>query len=417
MNQTADRDPDRLARLALATLVEPGNRELGQLVRAIGPVSALGRAMAVAQGRSADGPISDLLSGTIVARCAAANVPVSGKGAVTLAERAMERANRLGVRIVIPEDAEWPTRVEDLVRISRSGGSAIDRDTDPPICLWARGVGAVADVLERSVALVGARAATDYGVHVAADLAHDLAVREWTVVSGGAFGVDAAAHRGALNGGGMTVAVLASGIDRPYPVANASLFERIAEEGLLLSEWPPDSAPHRIRFLTRNRVIAAGTLGPVVVEAAARSGARQTLGRARQLDRQAMAVPGAIVSTMSIGCHLELREPGTRLVTTADEVIEEVGRIGELAPTPRGVVRPHDVLDPLGAQLLDAVLPRRSRTAEEIAAAAGVGGTEARRGLPMLVAAGFVVASERGYRLAPPRTRGDTPGAAGRPPG
>src|SRR5205823_12763981 len=141
-------------------------------------------------------------------------------------------------------------------------------------------------------------------------------------------------------GGGTTVAVLACGIDRPYPAAHTSLFERIADEGLLLSEWPPGAAPHRQRFLIRNRVIAAATRGTVVVEAAIRSGARQTLGRARLLGRAAMAVPGPVTSALSAGCHEELRRLDTRLVTSVAEVLEEVGRIGDdLAPPPVPIQR------------------------------------------------------------------------------
>src|SRR5262249_25147123 len=147
--------------------------------------------------------------------------------------------------------------------------------------------------------------------------------RDWTIVSGGAFGIDATAHRSALTAGGLTVAILACGIDRPYPLSHASLFEQIAEDGLLLTEWPPGAAPHRTRFLTRNRVIAAATRGTVVVEAGFRSGARNTLKHARLLDRPAMVVPGPITSAVSVGCHVELRLPGTILVSKFDEVIEE----------------------------------------------------------------------------------------------
>jgi len=141
------------------------------------------------------------------------------------------------------------------------------------------------------------------------------------------------------------------------------------------------------------------------VEAGSRSGARQTLGRARLLGRAAMAVPGPVTSAMSVGCHAELRQLDTRLVTTASEIIEEVGRIGDdLAPTPRGADRPHDALDPLSSRVLDAVLPRKPRSAEQIAAAAGVSAREARRTLPFLVAGGFVVASDGAYRLSPQPT-------------
>jgi DNA processing protein len=179
------------------------------------------------------------------------------------------------------------------------------------------------------------------------------------------------------------------------------MFDEIGETGLLISEWPFGSAPHRIRFLIRNRVIAALTRGTVVIEAALRSGSRQTLGRARTLGRRPMVIPGPVTSAASRGCHEELRTEGTRLVTGHDQILEEVGRIGEdLAPVHRGPDRPHDTLDPMAAQLLDAVLPRRPRTAEEIAAAAGLTGRDARRTLPVLVTSGFVVEQEHGYRLA-----------------
>jgi DNA processing protein len=161
-------------------------------------------------------------------------------------------------------------------------------------------------------------------------------------------------------------------------------------------------------LLIRNRLIAAATRGTVVVEAAARSGARQTLGRARLLGRATMAVPGPVTSAMSAGCHEELRRIGTRLVTSVPEVLEEVGRIGDdLAPVPLQAARPHDRLDPLTRQVLDAVLPRRARTAEEVAAAAGVTAQEARRTLPFLVSSRFVLAGDDGYRLAPEQAIGE----------
>ena len=410
----------RLARIALGCLAEPGNRELGLLVRQAGPVEALHRLVTglvsprlaeaaqlrLAGGRPGDRP--DAPAGVVAeASHDAADPPVRrGGDPYALAEGLLAAADRLGGRAVTPEDDEWPRRLDDLARISRSrDGRTVERDTDPPHCLWVRGDLPLADACERSVAVVGARAATGYGTYVAAELAHQLADRGWTIVSGGAFGIDAAAHRAALGAGGVTAAVLACGVDRPYPLGHANLFDQIAESGLLISEWPFGSAPYRLRFLVRNRVIAALTRGTVVVEAGGRSGARQTLGRARALGRRAMAVPGPVTSAMSVGCHAELREENTRLVSDVHDVLEEVGRIGDdLAPPRRGPDRPHDGLDPLAAQVLDAVLPRKPRTAEEIAAAAGLSARDARRTLPMLVATGFVTAHEHGYRLTS-RTR------------
>lgn len=394
-----DIDATRTAWTALGYLVEPGNRELGLLVRRVGPVEALARLVG--------GGVSERLRETAAARLTARGRPVDP---ARLAEVATARADRLGARIVTPDCDEWPPQVDDLARISRDGtaNGPLDRDTDPPLCIWVRGGVPLDHAFDRAVAMVGARASSPYGGHVATELAYGLADRTWTVVSGGAYGIDAAAHRAALAAGGVTVAVLACGVDRPYPAGHASLFDRIADEGLLLSEWPPGAAPHRHRFLIRNRLIAAATRGTVVVEAASRSGARQTLGRARLLGRAAMAVPGPVTSAMSVGCHVELRQLETRLVTTASEIIEEVGRIGEdLAPMPRGADRPHDALDPLSYRILDAVLPRKPRSAEQIAAAAGVSAREARRTLPFLLAGGFVVASEGAYRLAA-RTAGST---------
>jgi DNA processing protein len=413
-------ESDRLARIAIAHLVEPGVREVGVLTRRTGAPAALARLV--------DGGVSDRLAGAVAARLAAAPLGVDGTAALQvklaamadIAHAAVEHATRLGVRVVTPLDAEWPSHLGDLARIAQdSAGStgSTTSDTDPPICLWVRGVAALDDALGRSVSIVGARASTSYGDHVAGELAYGLAERDWTVVSGWAFGIDAAAHRAALAAGGLTVAVLACGIDRPYPLAHASLFDRISDDGLLVSEWPPGSAPHRHRFLTRNRVIAAATRGTVVVEAASRSGARQTLGRARRLGRATMVVPGPVTSAMSVGCHVEVRQFDCRLVTNALEVIEEVGAVGELAPEPRGPERPYDALDPIAARVLDAVLPRKARTAEEIAAVAGVGAREGRRAMPLLEAAGFVVRHDDRYRLAPkpgPERR-SRPGGDGAP--
>jgi DNA processing protein len=381
-------DEARLARAALTWLIEPGNRDLYALVTADGPIQTLHRLVA------GDLPSSSL-RGAAEARLRAADPR-------QVASTALARADRLGARLVIPEDDEWPARLDDLGRIDSSDADhRADRDILPPLCLWVRGAWPLVEALDRSVAVVGARAATSYGTHVATDLGFGLAERGWTVVSGGAYGIDAAAHRGALTAGGITVAVLACGVDRPYPASNTGLFDRIAERGLLVSEWPPGAAPFRHRFLIRNRVIAAATKGTVVVEASPRSGAKQTLGRAMRLGRPAMVVPGPVTSAMSVGCHELLREcRHTRLVTGVPHVLEEVGRIGDdLAPIERGPQRPRDDLDATASALLDALPRRRAAGLEEIAAAAGVDLREVMRKLPMLAHLGFVVERDGGYAL------------------
>jgi DNA processing protein len=231
-------DETRLARAALTWLVEPGSRDLHALVTVDGPIRAMRRLVT-----------GDLPPGALRG---AAEARLRTADPWRVASAALAKAQRLGARLVIPEDDEWPARLDDLSRIARTDAEhRADRDILPPLCLWVRGPWPLAEALDRSVAVVGARAATSYGLHVAADFGYGLAERGWTVVSGGAYGIDAAAHRGALTAGGITVAVLACGVDRPYPASNTGLFDRIAERGLLVSEWPPGSAPFRHRFLQR----------------------------------------------------------------------------------------------------------------------------------------------------------------------
>jgi DNA processing protein len=363
---------------------------MGLLAEDHGPIGALDRVLS--------GDIPENLSAITAVRRATAGDPI------TRAREAMERTERIGGRVVIPEDDEWPVQVEDLRRINPNAYRRIERDVYPPLCLWLRGPVRLDDAATRSVAVVGSRASSPYGNHVATELGYGLGERSWTVVSGGAFGIDAQAHRGAMTGGGVTVAVLACGVDRPYPVAHANLFDRIADVGLLLSEWPPGAAPHRHRFLIRNRLIAAMTRGTVVVEASARSGAKQTANRAMLLGRRLMAVPGPVTSAMSVGTHQILRGFGSRLVTNASEVIEEVGRIGDdLATVARGPDRDLDRLDPDIARVLDGVPVRDPAGPAQIASASGVGIREAMRALPLLQAHGFVTETAGRWQLTPRR--------------
>jgi DNA processing protein len=320
-----------------------------------------------------------------------------------LAEATMRRAKRLGARIVVPSDAEWPRRVDELATIELDGLGRVSQDARPPLCIWVRGRWPLGETLERSVAVVGARAATSYGIQVTTGIAFGLADRGWTVVSGGAFGIDAAAHRAALAADGRTVAVLACGVDRPYPSGNSSMFEKIAETGLLISEWPPGSEPLRHRFLVRNRVIAAATAGTVVTEAAARSGATQTMSRVFALQRPAMVVPGPVTSAMSVGCHEMLRSrPDATLVTGLEHVLETVGRMGEYYAEPaRGPEHRRDSLDEESALVLEAVPSAGSAAPEELAARAGLPLRTVLRRLSLLELAGLVERRDGGIALPP----------------
>ncbi|MGC3000636.1 DNA-processing protein DprA, partial [Streptomyces sp. G35A] len=243
-----------------------------------------------------------------------------------------------------------------------------------------------------------ARACTEYGAHVAATLSAGLAERGWVVVSGGAYGVDGAAHRGALGSGGATVAVLACGVDQPYPRGHTGLISRIAEQGLVIGELPPGEHPTPSRFVLRNRVIAALTRGTVVVEAAHRSGSLVTARAARRLGRHVMGVPGPVTSGLSAGVHELLRQEAV-LVTDAAEVVELVGDMGEFAPERRGPVLPRDLLEPGGRQVLAALPARGAARAEDIARGAQTTRDDAVARLYELRALGYVERHGDGWKL------------------
>jgi DNA processing protein len=308
------------------------------------------------------------------------------------------RAELLRVRFVVPGDDEWPDRLDDLdagadtSEPGHAGGS--------PVGLWVKGTVPLAAAVQRAVAVVGARACTPYGEGVAADLASGLGDAGITVVSGGAYGIDAAAHRGALAVDGPTLAVLACGVDVPYPRGNATLFDRLARDHLLVSELPPGAHPTRSRFLTRNRLIAGLAQGVVIVEAAIRSGARNTANWAIQYGRPLMAVPGPIHSALSEAPHLMIRDQQAVLVSSAAEVLELVSPAGQhtLAPR-RGSARPTDHLSPAQLAVVDALPARRAASTDEIALASGLAVGTCLAELADLEDAGLVRADAYGWRL------------------
>ncbi len=314
--------------------------------------------------------------------------------AASLSLASVERlAADTGARFLVPGDDEWPPSLADLAHageIQRRGGE--------PYGLWLRGPGHFADLMRHSVAIVGSRAATAYGTGIAADLAADLAERGVTVVSGGAFGIDAAAHRGALAVGGPSVGVLACGVDVAYPPAHASMFDQLARDHLLVSELPPGAHPTRVRFLARNRLIAAMTQATVVVEAALRSGARNTAGWAAECGRPLMAVPGSVYSRASTGPHLMIRNGQAVLVTNASEVMELISEAGQdTLPLPQGPQRVTDTLSECQLAVFEAVPARRRASVGDIALAAGVSVPVCLAALTELEAAGLVEGDERGW--------------------
>ena len=233
------------------------------------------------------------------------------------AEKWMAAADEVGARFVIPGDEEWPDSLAQLsdVTVGDIGGV--------PAGLWVMGR-SLTDTGSDAVAVAGSRTCTSYGEHTALTLSADLAIAGCTVVSGMAFGIDAAAHRGALGVKGTTVAVVASGLDAPYPAANTELSRRIAERGTLVSEFPPGFRPTRFSFLARNRIIAALTLGTVVCEAAYRSSAVNTAAWATALGRPVMAVPGQITNSLSAAPNRMIRDGSATLVTSADEIRDAI---------------------------------------------------------------------------------------------
>jgi len=372
-------EEDRLARAAWSALVEPGDRVAGALVALVGAARALVWVRRCAQGAAdwslladvAGGPLDGVdrqrLSGA-VARWSA-RLPALDPAAH------LEALGRLGGALVVPGDEGWPAGLDDL------GDAA-------PFALWARGDPS-AD--RAAVAVVGSRAATAYGERVAYDLAEGLARRGVLVVSGGAYGVDAAAHRGAL-ATGVTVVVLAGGVDRSYPAGNSRVFEEaVARGGALVSEVPPGALPTRSRFLLRNRLIAAWAAATVVVEAAWRSGALNTAHHAVGLLRPLGAVPGPVTSPASTGCHRLLRDGAAVCVTDVDEVLELVpgGAPADRLPSSGGARSAArdgigEVLGETSARVHDALGLRAPAPVEQVAARAGTTLDEARGCLGLL---------------------------------
>ena len=391
--------PDQLARAALAYLAEPGDAALGALLAIREPAEVLAAIRA------------DLFPGT-----------GPGCGDTPASRAALERAfgrwrTRLpglpddesiaaacccggGVQLVCPGDAEWPGALDQLGQTR-------------PYALWLRGNANLRFACSRSVSIVGARAATGYGGHVAGEIAAELGERGWAIVSGGAYGIDAAAHRGTLAAEAVTIAVLACGVDYPYPAGHADLFDAIAAQGAVVSEWPPGRRPARMRFLVRNRVIAALGCGTVIVEAGERSGALNTARHAAELGKPLMAVPGPVTSAQSAGCHRIIREWGASCVTSASDIIELLspltvadalapGGPPQAPPPGPGDTPGRDDLDADSARVLDALPARGGAGTATIAVDAGVDLDSVLRCLGRLAGFGYIERCERGWRLRKP---------------
>jgi len=356
----------RFARAAWSRVAEPGDQVATQLIRLHGPAAALSLAASGAE------------------QCGQRFLP---RLEVLDVERDLEVGAKFGARIVCPGDPEWPSGLDDL--------------SAPPYCLWVRGPIDVASSCQRSAAVVGARSATAYGEIQGTEMAAGLGGRRFTIISGAAFGIDAAAHRGALATGATTIAVLAGGVERPYPSSHAALIARIVEVGAVISEVAPGSAPTKTRFLQRNRMIATMSRGTVVVEAGLRSGSLNTARTAAEHGRVVAAVPGPVTSMMSAGCHEAIRSGMALLVTDAAEAAEAIGDYGsDLAPARRGPTLAGDELDGPATRLLSALPIRKGVPVNRLAVSSGLSVLEVRSLLGRLELSGLAERHGEGWRRA-----------------
>ncbi|MEO5743781.1 MAG: DNA-processing protein DprA [Terracoccus sp.] len=365
-------EDDRLARVVLSCGVEPGDAKTSALIRQVGAEKTLRLSL----------------------------VPKPDSGLAERLEtidplRQLEQAERCGIRFVVPGDPEWPTRLDQLDDATPEGFGGT------PPGLWVKGPMPLTD-LTTSVAVVGSRAASVYGVEMTRALCDHLATAGVRVVSGGALGIDFVAHDATLRAGGPTIAVLACGVDRVYPAQNRPLLQHLAAEFAVVSEQPPGSGPTRPRFLARNRLIAAMTRGTILVEAALRSGALNTAGWAELLSRQVMCVPGPVTSYTSQGVNNWLRQGRGTVVTHGSDVLEMIGQAGEhLVEEPRGEVRPRDALTRVEQQVLEWVPVSSPAQVDSIAHLSSLHVRETVGALQRLEAKRFIRYDEGGWRLAP----------------
>ncbi|GAA2221450.1 hypothetical protein GCM10010413_11730 [Promicromonospora sukumoe] len=411
-----DREDPVLARAAWSRIAEPGDPVAGALVEHLGPVDALDWLLDAARAPDRAGAVLQRIGGLpALVQSAAGHAEAPGRVRGAAAEGPSASGSR-AAELVVAAVGRWAPRLErldpegELAVLGRYGGTFLTPDhpgwpttfaglgATAPLSLWVRGDPDLARLAARSVSLVGSRACTGYGVRVTRDLACGLADRGFTVVSGGAAGIDAEAHRGALVSGVSTVAFLAGGVDRLYPASSTELLLRTVSQGAVVSEVPPGSVPGKQRFLKRNRLIAAFTAGTVVVEAALRSGALSTANHATSLLRPLGAVPGPVTSMASSGCHELLRRGAAVCVTDAAEAAELVGDLGETAPARQGETRPGDDLDPTGKAVLDALPVRKPAHERSVARTAGLALADTTGALGLLELMGLAEQKDGGWR-------------------
>ena len=357
--------------ITLAHAVEPDDALIGGLLDRLGPQEVVDRIRAGSTGLRHGEGLAARLDGFCV-------------------DRARARADRLGGRILTREESEWPAPLLDL-------GARM------PMALWVVGTADLRLLALRSVSIVGARACTAYGEAIARAWSMELVTSGWAVVSGAAFGIDAAAHRGALAAGGLTLAVMAGGVDVPYPRAHAALLASVADQGAVVSEVPPGEQVRRQRFLTRNRLIAAIGRSTVVVEAAERSGTTATARAAAAMLRPVLAVPGPVTSPASTGCHRMVQDGTAMLATEVSDVLAAADLTAEVSPSEAAssaVESDRDLLSDREARVLDAIPGRGWIDITGLVRSSGMASRDVLAAAALLTAGGWLAEGERGWRRA-----------------
>lgn len=370
----------RQDRFTLSLLAEPGDPRMRDLLLAHEPSEIV--AAVVGRHRLAGGPVPQ-------------SWRERGCEVDRVAQTVAARAAKAGLRWITPGDVQWPSALADLDHVGPFHGS-----TGAPVGLWLRGTGDLAEVTEQAVAIVGARDCTTYGAECASEIAADCCDAGWSVVSGAAYGVDGCAHRGAFLMNKPTVAVLACGADVDYPRSHGALLNRIAENGVVVSEQAPGGRPMKGRFLSRNRIIAALSGGTVVIEAALRSGSLNTLTWADQLGRTTMGLPGPVTSRQSAGVHAAIRAGKAVLVTGGPDVVAELQGIGaEVEEQTSQPLTEFDQLPPEAQRTLDGLDWRAATTAAVLASTVRLGVGEVSRALDLLESRGLVTNSGSEWTL------------------
>lgn len=381
----SDESPvDYFAALTWAVICEPGDAFAGQLIATFGA----GRALALELARTDANTYvshfaeagSDWLEmkkfGAFERTLADARERWWPRLSTSRVNAAIEAMERLNGWFITEHSEYWPQTLNDLADHTPRG-------------IW--GIGNLTTELPKAISVVGSRISSTYGEFATGELIGPMVSRGYAVVSGGAHGIDAHAHRSTLALGGLTVAVMAGGLDRLYPSGNRELFKDVTAHGLLLSEMPPGAEPTKWRFLQRNRLIAALGDVTVVIEASARSGAVSTANRAVDLGRPLGAVPGPINSPGSDGCHQLIRELKAQLITCSEDILELLGEDGLTSAT--GL----QGLGALETRVLD-VIGAASADLAKVCAEGGLTRSEAEIGVAGLSLIGLIEQDSLGWR-------------------